>query len=369
MHDGQPRFTTDYRAARERFGAAAHTAGARLTTLPVAGLGPRGEALAVDVATLGEDEEDATLLVPSGLHGVEGAIGSAVQTAWLSRQQAPPIGVRVVLVHALNPWGFAHGRRTDEANIDLNRNFLLPGESHRGAPPGFADLAALAAPRTPAPAVEAFALRALARVVVHGLPALRSALSVGQQQHPQGLFFAGHDEAAVTRLVRSHCKDWLGRARRLLHLDLHSGLGRHGGALLLALCAPGSPDEAWLRNTFARATVCAEGGKNCVIDEWRGLIGQWLTRGPGARLEHCLSCTLEFGTVGPITAFAALRAENRAWWHSPAHLPAARERLRETFAPSSPAWRAGCTHLGTSLLDHAVERWPRYSPRGHDPGE
>jgi hypothetical protein len=31
--------------------------------------------------------------------------------------------VNVVALHALNPWGFSHLSRTDEANIDLNRNF------------------------------------------------------------------------------------------------------------------------------------------------------------------------------------------------------------------------------------------------------
>src|SRR3546814_3069819 len=31
--------------------------------------------------------------------------------------------MNVVALHALNPWGFSHRSITDEANIDLNRNF------------------------------------------------------------------------------------------------------------------------------------------------------------------------------------------------------------------------------------------------------
>src|SRR3546814_9739265 len=31
--------------------------------------------------------------------------------------------MNVVALHALNPWGFSHRSRTDEAKIDLNRNF------------------------------------------------------------------------------------------------------------------------------------------------------------------------------------------------------------------------------------------------------
>ncbi len=47
----------------------------------------------------------------SGLHGVEGYFGSAVQLAWLHGVRAGciriPSGTAVVLVHAVNPHGFA----------------------------------------------------------------------------------------------------------------------------------------------------------------------------------------------------------------------------------------------------------------------
>ena len=35
-----------------------------------------------------------------------------------------PEDVAIVLVHALNPFGFAWRRRWNENNVDLNRNFL-----------------------------------------------------------------------------------------------------------------------------------------------------------------------------------------------------------------------------------------------------
>ena len=35
-----------------------------------------------------------------------------------------PKDVGVVLVHGLNPYGFAHFTRTTENNVDLNRNFI-----------------------------------------------------------------------------------------------------------------------------------------------------------------------------------------------------------------------------------------------------
>ena len=64
------------------------------------------------------------LLVISGTHGVEGFAGSMCQTAWLSEGAALPDDLAVVLVHAINPYGFAWIRRVNEDNVDLNRNCI-----------------------------------------------------------------------------------------------------------------------------------------------------------------------------------------------------------------------------------------------------
>ena len=38
------------------------------------------------------------------------------------------LSVRVVIVHAVNPYGFACGRRFNEDGVDLNRNVLSDDE-------------------------------------------------------------------------------------------------------------------------------------------------------------------------------------------------------------------------------------------------
>ena len=57
---------------------------------------------------------------------------------------APPL--RCVLLHALNPFGFAWRRRVNEDNVDLNRNFLLDDEGYVGCPDGYAHLDPLLLP-------------------------------------------------------------------------------------------------------------------------------------------------------------------------------------------------------------------------------
>ncbi len=125
-------FSTSYDTARERFRHAATGAGARLASHPQG-----DDGLTTDVATLGAAAPDWTVVVTSGLHGIEGFFGSAVQLAWLGSRAILPDRGAVVLVHALNPYGFAHHRRVDADNVDLNRNFL-PDDAPRRTPPGCA---------------------------------------------------------------------------------------------------------------------------------------------------------------------------------------------------------------------------------------
>ena len=54
----------------------------------------------------------------SGLHGIEGIAGSAIQLFWL--QQSIPLLPKdraIILVHVLNPYGMAWLRRFNEDNV------------------------------------------------------------------------------------------------------------------------------------------------------------------------------------------------------------------------------------------------------------
>src|SRR5262249_42120759 len=128
MADSGSPFAASYADARARFRAAAAAAGGALTEYrnDAAGHGPGGETLACDAARFGPRAADRVLVVISGVHGKEGYAGSAVQCGWIAAggpgRLAP--GCALVLIHAINPWGFAYGSRTTEGNIDLNRNFV-----------------------------------------------------------------------------------------------------------------------------------------------------------------------------------------------------------------------------------------------------
>lgn len=120
-------FSTSYPEARRKFIEATQVAGARLFTYGRDDLtGKDGEYLACDVAVLGNEAADTAAIVISGTHGAEGYCGAAILCQSLVAQvtRTIPDGVRVVLVHAINPWAFSHKTRATENNVDLNRNFL-----------------------------------------------------------------------------------------------------------------------------------------------------------------------------------------------------------------------------------------------------
>lgn len=95
------------------------------------------------------DEHYIDIIHSSGTHGVEGYLGSAIQIRFLhelflqneeavqynnrSKQEASSESSgkvrKILLIHALNPFGMRHFRRWNENNVDLNRNVLRADEA------------------------------------------------------------------------------------------------------------------------------------------------------------------------------------------------------------------------------------------------
>jgi hypothetical protein len=135
-------FPRTYNEARTAFREAARALNADTQEYRIDVTNYAGD-LAIDVASFGHPKPAWTLLVSTGLHGVEGFFGSAVQLAYLQAlrdSQRDNLHGRYVFIHALNPFGFVTLRRANEDNVDLNRNFLLPSEAYSGVSESYATL-------------------------------------------------------------------------------------------------------------------------------------------------------------------------------------------------------------------------------------
>jgi hypothetical protein len=352
-------FSPDYAAARARFLAAAHAAGWDVESHPVDPSSAADEelTLAIDVARIGPERPEKVVVISSGLHGVEGFFGSAVQAALLEEEFTgwqPPKGVAVVLAHALNPFGFAHLRRVNENNVDLNRNFLLDGESFTGSPARYAALDPLLNPRSPPPAFELFLPRAAWNIARYGLPALKDAVAGGQYDVPKGLFYGGDAPQKTQEILRDNLGRWLGTAaHRVFHVDLHTGLGARGTYKLLVDQATGSPAaEALIRHFGPEVQPWAPSGVSYAI---RGGLGTWC-KAHFPKIEYDV-LVAEFGTVAILGIIGALRAENRAHhWGAPGDpsVEAARRALKDAFAPPDVAWRSEVVAKGVAIAHRAL---------------
>lgn len=349
-------FSLSYRQARARFVAAAGAVGARCFTYDLDGAGQGG--LSINVVAVGP-EGAATVVVSSGVHGVEGFFGSAVQLALLDRisKQVLDGGLRFVLIHAINPFGFDQLRRGDEANVDLNRNFLLESQTYKGSPVGYAALDRFLNPASPVARWELpFHLQAMALIARHGMATLKSAVAGGQYEYPRGLFFGGSQPSASTIIVRDHCDRWIGDAPSVVHLDLHSGLGRFGQCKLMPVVSDAVPRSFFI-DAFPAQQIEFDDDRQRTAYRVRGGMGQWLVDHFGDRTYRF--ALAEFGTYGPLRILAALRQENRFRFQGP-HDTAAQHRakaeLLECFCPQSTAWRRRVIETSLSIVDQAA-RW------------
>lgn len=350
-------FSSDYWQARDRFRQAAQSLNCVLETHPIKALGPQGRSLSIDIARYGSKSPHTTLILSSGLHGVEGYCGSAIQMATLTDllpQLTLPEGMAVLLIHALNPYGFAWNRRCNKDNIDLNRNFLLPGQSFSGSPAAYGQLDSFLNPRQPPTPQDPYTLKLLGYALRYGVSSLKQTLPVGQYDFPQGIFFGGQAPGQTQQILAAQLPIWLGQTQRIIHLDLHTGLGRWATPTFLVKPQAHQNDLPWFQQTFTAAELQILGQQGATY-VCQGDIGPWCQ----ALMQGCdyRFATVEFGTYPILPVLKAIRAENQAHgWDKPGSptYTWAKSLLLEANAPANTEWRQAVVAAGVAIIRQAL---------------
>lgn len=338
-------FSATYLQARTKFLAAAQVAGAPVLHLPLKAQGIQKQPLFIDIAWLGAKNPRKVLLHTSGLHGVEGFAGSAVQIALLAHP--PPLAQdeALVIVHCLNPFGMAWLRRYNESNVDLNRNFLSAGQDWQGAPEAYHRLNGFLNPPKP-PSSDFFLVRAMYHLIRLGPAEFRKAVASGQHAYPKGLFFGGHQLGEGPGLYRAWLKQAFADVEQLFVIDVHTGLGSFGQESLfhkirgtkslrlsLVLDKP-------LPQDFPESDVVGyrfRGGHCAVFSELF----------PEKKVDFL---TQEFGTYSKLKILKALRAENQHHHHGAIRLEHwSKRNLKEAFCPGAGNWRTAILSKGVEL--------------------
>lgn len=196
-------FSDSYREARTQFLASAERRNLTVHThVHPSHQGAEGEELAMDTVRIGQLNAKALLVVSSGVHGAEGFCGSGCQVALLHDDELlsriAKSDTAVLLVHAVNPYGFSHLRRVNEDSIDPNRNFLdysqpLPVNK------GYAQVHPLVLPEVWPPTADNIAA-VNSYIAQHGERHFQNAISTGQALIPMACSTPGaHPPGATSR--------------------------------------------------------------------------------------------------------------------------------------------------------------------------
>jgi len=350
-------FSENYFLARQKFLETCQE-----HNLPVQSyINPISEDLVTDAVIIGNVTAERVLIVSSGTHGLEGLAGSGIQIGLLQHfAQSMPNNVALCLIHALNPWGMVMGRRQNEDNIDLNRNFI----DFKGPRPKnqyYANLHGLICrsdvfvngQKNPeiTEDVERF-------IHHHGQEAYHAALFQGQYDFPDGIGFGGHKPSWSSNIYRQILNQFSSTARLIALIDLHTGLGDYGRGIMINSSPVGSAAYDLARQWYGAELVSVENipysPEGDIFSAAETAFADLLVVPAG----------LEFGTF-PVDQLMQYQIEDR-WLHLYGDVASEvgqqiKERLRHFFYPDDSDWRQKIYHQGKGHIQDVIKGLSDYS--------
>lgn len=264
-----------------------------------------------------------------------------------------PADTALILIHALNPYGFAWYRRVDAENIDVNRN-LIDHAANGASNLEYDALHAVLCPEDWNEATRHGGVEALiAYQAQHGRMAPQNVLARGQQDHPDGLFFCGRAPSWSNRLLQVEFAALPRSLERLTLLDIHTGLGSYGGCQLICGLDEASPRAAQVRRWLGDGSMFF--GPSSGFERLPGSIdstSEQIFAGP-----ELTPVTVEFGTLSPLDVLQALRADN--WLHRKTPRPdlddPIKQSMRRAFCPDDADWRELVQLRGRQVIVRALD--------------
>lgn len=342
-------FSQSYAEARGKFLAAATAKGLPVDSYELGLKGAQNETLATDVVFDGPRDASKLLIVLSGVHGVEGFPGSAVQTGALQFEARKPADTAILYVHAINPHGFSHLRRVTQENVDLNRNFIrfdgpLPQND------GYHEIHEALLP-VKWPPLDDQALQQYRQT--HGDKKLQCAISLGQYHYPDGMFFGGQAPTWSNTTFRQILRTYACNAQIIASVDVHTGLGPYGyGEKIFASHDVDTLEKA--RQWWGEITDVHAGSSTSV--PMSGPIQVAISEECTAA-RHIGIC-LEFGTYPIEKMITTLRADHWVFRHGMQDTTQSSEitsRLKDLFYPNHTDWKTPVWTQASTVINQALQ--------------
>lgn len=176
-------------------------------------------------------EKNKLLILSSGVHGVEGHVGDAMQEMFLDKFVTDSLieKTALLIIHSVNPYGYKYNRRVSENNVDINRNSSLVDTLYNIVNEGYPKVNDFINPtkrvNTKSLGNIFFTPKAILKILKASMPVLRQAILQGQYQFPDGLYYGGNKLEPQTKelipIISSICKPYT----TIFEIDLHTGYG------------------------------------------------------------------------------------------------------------------------------------------------
>ncbi len=198
---------------------------------------PTDQNLTTDLALISKNKKptEAVIVISSGLHGIEGFVGSSIQRELLKNFN---FNSDVLMIHAMNPWGMKNYRRVDLNNIDLNRNFIEDSEVFKSQNLDYLNINSFLNPQEPVSLSFfqrfGFMARSIQLIIQFGIDPLRKSILIGQYTKSNGLYYGGTTVSYLKNKIDHLLNTTLASYKKILWIDLHTGYGEKGKLHLLS---------------------------------------------------------------------------------------------------------------------------------------
>ncbi len=347
-------FSTDYEIIRNRFLEHENTIDRKnisITSYPI----DEEDNLYIDTMKIEADTEKKNLiLITTGVHGIEGYVGAAMLEEFISdilpNLDSETTGIQMVL--NVNPYGVKYGRRYNENNVDLNRNFIYDWESHdydlNTEYPKVADFFESESEIGNMALHELGFLGELVGVALtQGVETVTNALLTGQYRYDTGVYYGGTEDEKSTKYLKQIFDEALTSGyENIIYVDIHTGYGQRDNMTIFN-SVDDMRTEAETIADFNYETVLAQDS-----EEYYATVGDtteyFITRSKeiAPNINTFATC-FEFGTLGD-DLFASILSlkytvdENRNNFY-PTESELTQEildqRYLEMFAPTEEEWR------------------------------
>jgi hypothetical protein len=306
-------------------------------------------------------------ILSSGVHGVEGHVGSAVQLFFMDNYINKDLleKTSVLLIHGVNPYGYKYTRRVTENNVDLNRNSGIDKKLFQSKNEGYPKVYDLINPKgkvkTGSLGNRFFFIKAIRDIVVESMAVLRQAVLQGQYEYPEGLYYGGNDfEPQIKTLepiIDTICKPY----STVFALDLHTGFGKRGNLHLFP-----NPVEDTVKK---RIETVFEGfdidwGDTDDFYTYSGDFVNFI--GKINQGKKFIPMIFEYGTMNSQTTIGSIKSihimilENQGeqyGYESKKDRLKEKDDFREMYYPSSEDWRNHAIDETRIVFDKALKRF------------